>query len=589
MSRIGVEDVSDTIDKEIQNDLPEDKEWIHALATDDEETLRRIIEKISGDAPQSTLLNKCLDLRPKRKGIQGPKRQITTTTYSPDTPWSLAAMLNSRKAMNILMEYGADCLQITSHGNNMLHVLVAFASTGGDDGEELAISTTGYIKDLIGDDLYCQLLRAENNDGLRPLELASHLGTFGLFMYFFETPGIYITREEDHILYKLQFFDITEYVTGPRYLRSPLFGFNLVEEDKLSSKYISDAYLKDPICNWISVIKKVNIPYIIMWCVIRILYIVVFLACDPVFDDICDYTGGCPDTTILGVNANLAMYIVATVMSVFMVGGDIFDFIHWLYQEPRWRYRHVYGPKSISMHHVFYRLSQYSVALIIAVSCVVTLACHFTNRSPYPAMDIAVIFAVLCFVWSMLYFVQLVPVFGNYVIGVQRMLKDFINFAFLLIIFFFNYGIAFFKLLRTNENMKDFNKMPQSFYSTFRAMLNMVEFFNPDGEVGFAVYIVHVCFVFMVAILLVNFLIATMSSSYEHVMTHRYVLYKMHCLSVSLTVDQRFQRILIPFRNYLRRRLFVYDNDHYYVTRTVNLAVNNPDCTESVHLSNTEA
>ena len=584
MNRVGVGIIADTLNKEFENENHEDKGWIRALVTDNENEMRRLITEISSESRRNTLLDTRLNLRPERMGIQSPKRQITTTAYSPDTPWCLAAMLNSRKAMKVLMEYGADCLQSTSHGNNMLHVLVAFASTGGDDGEELAITTTVYIKDLVGDDVYCQLLQAENNDGLKPLELASHLGAFGLFLYLFETPGVYITREEDHILYKLQYFDISEYVTGPRYLKSPLYGFKFAEEHKIASKYARDAFLKDPICNWISVIERVNMPYIIMWCVLRIVYVMVFLACDPTIADFCDNKDGCPDTAKLDVNTNLVLYIVATVMSVFMVFGDIFDFIRWVYHQPPWLFKHVYGPKSVGMHHVFYRISHYSVSLIVAVSCVATLVCHFTNRSPYPVMDIAVIFAVLCFVWSILYFIQLVPMFGNYVIAMQRMLKDFVNFAFLLIIFFFTYTIAFFKLLRTNEIIKDFKKMPQSFYSTFRVMLNMVEFFNPDEEVGFAVYVVHVCFVFMVAILLLNFLIATMSSSYDHVMAHRDILFKLQSLAVSLTVDQRFERVLVPFRNYLRRRLFVYDNGRYYVTRTVDLVVNSHSCTESANL-----
>ena len=85
------------------------------------------------------------------------------------------------------------------NGNN-LHVLVTIAATCGDDGEEIAISTNGYIKNLVGNELCCKLLQAENDDWLRPPKLARHLRRFGFFMYLFETPGIYITREEDHVL-----------------------------------------------------------------------------------------------------------------------------------------------------------------------------------------------------------------------------------------------------------------------------------------------------------------------------------------------------------------------------------------------------
>ena len=91
-----------------------------------------------------------------------------------------------------------------------------------------------------------------------------------------------------------------------------------------------------------------------MWCVLRILYVMVFLACDPTIADFCDNKDGCPDTAKLDVNTNLILYIVATVMSVFMFFGDIFDFIRWVYHQPPWLYKHVYGPKYVSMHHVFF-------------------------------------------------------------------------------------------------------------------------------------------------------------------------------------------------------------------------------------------
>ena len=578
MTRIGVED-STTFAMDTINGHPEDEEWIRAIVTDNDDQVRRIIEEMPNESGSGKNLNNLLHLKSQGKDCYGSKKQICATSYSPDTPLCLSAMFNSHKAMEILVEYGADCLQKTSNGNNMLHILVAFASINGEEGEERTISTAEYIKNLVGDELYRQLLQAENDDGLRPLELACHLGTFGLFMYFFETPVLYIIREEDHVLHKIQYFDITEYVSGPRYLKSPIYGLTYAEEENINSNYLKDACLKDPICSWISIVLHTNLPFIVWWFINRLLYIMLFLACDPVVQDVCDNNGNCPRGTIFSVNVNLGMYYALLLMSVFMVVGDIIDFVHWLSFHPRWLYRKVYGPKTISMHHVFYRLSHFSAVLVAAISSAVTLGCHYENISPYPAMEIAVVFAVWSFVWSVLYFIQLLPMVGFYVMSVQRMLKDFINFAFLLFVFFFTYTIAFYKLLRTNETVKDFNKMPQSFYNTFRVMLNMVEFFYPDAEVGFAVYVVHVSYVFMIAILLLNFLIATMSSSYELVMSNREVLFKMHRLSVSVTVDQRFPRLLAPIRNYLRRSLFVYENDRYYVTRAIELPANSDGST----------
>ena len=573
MTEVGIVDSLDTITMDT-DDVHLVEEWIRALACDDEELIRSTIEYIPVEYRPNKLLNKPLRFESLSKKCHDSAKQISATKYSPDIPLCLAAIYNSRKAIRTLVGYGENCLQKTSYGNNMLHVLVAFASTGGDDGEDLVLSTIEYIKDFVGDEVYCELLKAENNDGLRPLELACHLGTFGIFMYFFKAPGLYITREEDHILYKLQYFDITDYVAGPRYLKSPIYAMTYVEEGRIASKYTKDAYLKDPVCSWISAILCINLPYIVWWFIYRVLYIILFLACDPIIKDDCDDNDECQRRTQLSVTDNLGMYFAIFMMSALMFIYDIIDFVYWLIFHPSWLSQKVYGSKPMNMHHVFYRLSHFIAVFVATISSAVALACHFENISPYPAMELAVIIGVWSFVWSVLYFIQLIPMLGYYVMSIQRMLKDFMNFAFMLIFFFFTYTVAFYKLLRTNETVKDFHKIPESLYSVFRVMLNMVEFFNPDAEVGFAVYVVHMLFVFMVAILLVNFLIATMSSSYDLVMSSREVLFKIQRLSVSVTVDQRFPRLLGPLRDYLRRRLFVYENDRYYITRMTELPAN---------------
>ena len=582
MAQLRIEGPSDSVAMETKNVHSGDEEWIRALVFDDEELIRRIIEDTPSESRPSKLLNNLLDLKALNKDCHGSAKRICNTSYSPDIPLCLSAIYNSRRAIAILAEYGANYLQKTSYGNNMLHTLVAFASTGGDDGEEVALSTIKYLKDLLGDKLYWQLLEAENNDGLRPLELACHLGTFGISMYFFETPGLYITHEEDHILYKMQYFDITDYVSGPRYLKSPIYAMTYIDEDKLASRYSKDAYLNDPISSWISTLLRINMPCIVLWFIYRVLYIMLFLTCDSLIQDDCNDNGKCRRRTKLSVNVNLGMYFAIFVMSALMIICDIIDFVHWLCFHPRWLNKNVYGTKPINMHHLFYRLSHFSAVLIATVSSAVALACHFENISPYPAMEIAVIIGVWSFVWSVLYFIQLIPMLGYYVMSIQRMLKDFMNFALMLMFFFFTYTIAFYKLLRTNETVKDFHKIPESIYSVFRLMLNMVDLFNPDAEVGFAVYVVHISFVFMVAILLVNFLIATMTSSYDLVMSSREVLFKIQRLSVSVTVDQRFPRLLTPFRDYMRRRLFVYENGRYYISRMIVLPANPNKWTERI-------
>ena len=567
MTRVDVISPADTILQDYSK-----HEWIRAIIHDDNDMVRSMIKRSSIDSQFSDLSNLQLQLEKH----SGHVNHISNTAYSPETSWSLAAMFNSRKVMRVLSEYGVTCLQSTSTGNNMLHVLVAFASTGGEFQEEQALTTTAYIKELVGDDDYGKLLLAENQDGLRPLELACHLDTFGLFMYFFETPGIYITQEDDHILYKQQFFDVTEYVTGARYLESPIYSMTYMDESKLTNKYVKDAYLNEPMRSWSSIVMRVNLPCLFIWGLLRFVYIILFLVCDLNLSDACDVNETCSGNSLFSTGVNLSMHWVALAASIFIILGDFFDFVYWLFYHPRWLYKHVYGRKPLNSHYIFYRLVHFSTVFVAVIAITITLMNYYTNTDVSHAVNIGVLAGVFGIVWSVLYFMQIVPIFGHYVMALQRVLKDYINFFFLLFVFFSTYAVGLYKLLGKSENLKDFNDLPSSLYSTFRVMLNMVEFYDPNGHISFIAHMVHISFVFMVPILLINFLIATLSSSYEHVMCYREVLFRMQCLSVSVTADQMFVRLLAPFRKYMRQQLFVNENGRYYVTRIIPQPVN-PD------------
>ena len=109
-------------------------------------------------------------------------------------------------------------------------------------------------------------------------------------------------------------------------------------------------------------------------------------------------------------------------------------------------------------------------------------------------------------------------------------------------------------------------------------MFNILVFYYPNSQIGFVTCIVHVTFVFMVTILLINFLIAILCSSYDHMMRYREVLFQMQCFSVSVAIDQMFVRLLAPFSKFLRRRLFVHENGRYYVTRVVAVTTDQTKC-----------
>ena len=79
-------------------------------------------------------------------------------------------------------------------------------------------------------------------------------------------------------------------------------------------------------------------------------------------------------------------------------------------------------------------------------------------------------------------------------------------------------------------------------------MLNIVSFFVIK-DLSPGVLVLHIPFVVMIIILLFNFLITSLSSSYEHVMTYRDIFIQLQIIAVTMTADYRFRKMFPSLRN----------------------------------------
>ena len=202
---------------------------------------------------------------------------LIASAYIPDNAWCFAAVLDARRVMKTMREFGVRLSESNSHRNNALHCIIARASIEADEYELKSISTIYFIKRLATQKEYTELLLAENDDGLRPLELASHLGTFSLFQFIFETSELYVSRIRDFTLFSVMYFDITDYIIGRRMLKSPPFTILLLDQNSMNHKSLPDVLFKDPMKTWIAAIDYSNRPYIIVFAFLRIIYIFNFL------------------------------------------------------------------------------------------------------------------------------------------------------------------------------------------------------------------------------------------------------------------------------------------------------------------------
>ena len=448
--------------------------------------------------------------------------------------------------------------------------MIARASIGPENEEKEDTHFLHFIKSIVGNDTYSQLLHTENSEGLRPLELAAHLGTFWIFASLFETPDIYMT-EIDYDMYRVQYFDITEYIIGRRVNKSPVKAMLHLEETKLTLKSTQTVFLQDPIRCWFDAVLYANIPFILLWFLLRLLMVVssILIGAQGF------YVYVCPHATINTTEScyewrnfknYIPGYIVPTsiILFVFPISllDDIVNCIWYTCCSPAWLYRNVSGRKITSVRYKFYVIIHF---VCVCVYTIQTILAEFLRYT----FDITYVVLAFGFVWSFLFFLQLLPIIGKYVVATQRMISVFAEFSLLFGVFYLSYAFALHDLLPLAYGA-DFADIRLAMYNTFLVMQNMFSFkTNREYSSATILQLMHITFVLMVPILSLNFLIALLASAYTYVNENLQVLMTIQRLSVAMAVEERLARCLAPIRNHLRRKYLVYEDGHVYVTRTI--------------------
>ena len=207
-----------------------------------------------------------------------PQCHLSESVYVPDNAWCLAALCDAREVLQCMREFGVPIWEVNSHANTFLHCIIAWASTDTDELESTFISTIMFVKTLATKNEYRQVLLLENGDGLRPLELASHLGTYTLFQFLFESNELYVSKIREFSLFSVLYFDITDYILGSRMQKSPPYTMVLMDKTKLNHKSLHDVFLNDPMKSWFAAVNYSNRPYFIILAFLRIIYILSFIS-----------------------------------------------------------------------------------------------------------------------------------------------------------------------------------------------------------------------------------------------------------------------------------------------------------------------
>ena len=514
------------------------------------------------------------------------QRPLIDSAYIPDNAWCMAAVFGAHHVLQVMREFGVRLSETNSHKNNSLHCIIALASIETEGFEIESISTVSFIKSLATNREYTELLLAENGDGLRPLELASHLGTFSLFQFLFETSEHYVSRKKELSFFTVLYFDITDYIIGSRILKSPPFTMALLDQNNMNHTSLHDVYFTDPMKTWIAAIQFSNRPYIIVFAFLRITYIFNFLmslhftktrilSSNPskhssIHQEISG-NRSVPISTATNRDQGLEniVLLVSLMFSIIYSTGALLINTAYLIivvcnnRNMSWKTKKVSGDKELVVYKWFYMSANWIILIGILVLSqdVMRLRYSDQNHKAFSAnyIDGVVTIAVCVCTWDVMYYLQLIPGLNLYTIAVQRMLTDFISFGVIFGLFFLSYVFGFHVLF---DDAKTFSV---SLYRTFKIMYGI---FN-HADTNYTQHFLHVAFIFMVVYLLLNILIAIFSSSFEWVYKHRRIILTVQSLSVYLIMEPVMARLMSRFHNYLREKYLVFENDRVYVTKIV--------------------
>ena len=444
-------------------------------------------------------------------------------------------------------------------------------------------------------DIIIRLLKSVNDDKLRPLECAANNGVLSLFQAFLLTPGIYMIREEDRGIATYQWIDVTEYEefgVGNRRSCSPLVCLTLLDKDRLKSSYTTSFFNEPIFLKWTENKIKCGVIPGLLNLTIRCILIGVYLVIDYDIGELessIHFSNSNYSTITNGNNShNLTDSIVCTSFSdiklqpftknalrstLLTVASCTFLFDTFEYIT-NYRPRHTRLFRSINkryknvfLQYFFYRRAHSTVNAMICLQVMAALWGYSPNSD---FIGYTRIISRTFLWWSILYFIQLIPGTDYFVVSIQSMIGILTQFCVIYIFFLFGYMQLF--TITINFNLRQgcvsqFSDMYTATYSTFLAMVNMLDFTQFDIINPFSIYIVHIIYVLVAGILLLNFLVAIMSDQIAETRKYKNVILPIQKLSIVLAMERQLKYLGRWYYSWIQRRVYTVYNERLCIVR----------------------
>ena len=545
------------------------EDWLNAAMENNVEAVRSLLGRSNEDAKHLLLEGwLCDDTFWARWPCKEAESQKIMTVHR---PLSLAAVCGSCDVIQELYIAGIDMFQADKLGNNVIHVLIIHANRN-QEREMMYLDVFVKIKSLMSKESFNRMLVTENLCGTTPLELAAHFQTFRLMNAILTTPGVYLKEQAKCGTLCIDSFDVTDYESDTEcrpWMNSPMVLLLFLRSEKLNDEFTTKFMTSGLIARWVNIRKNIYFPFIVFWAAIRLFSISLafFPAAlgEPSDTHITTCGAYIPVPESVNTVAILALIMLTTVALLY----DLYDMVRVYRLNKEWMeiYTPMKGHKVV--HYIFYRVVEAILNMVLLAMCLNKIVWHHWGYylPTYPVQMLFVIM-VSCSVWSLLFFAQLIPVVGIYVMATQRMLHSLAKFGLVILIFILPFGFIFPKFISQNDDgtcPEEFNSIISSFYTSFTVILNMVDFRSFDAPSKESLWLVHVLYMTFIAVLLLNFLIAIFSDTFKDIADNPEVVCTIQWLSIMASIDFRLPRCMRPIVEKMKRRHFFYEENRIII------------------------
>lgn len=581
-NRIFHEKMAEEISKELFN------QWVECIQEDDSESMENIIGS-SDPNIRKILLHGNLK-----------KWQLHPCGHSNDcncysfyirdgqvSSLNIAVILRAKRITKVLIDQGVDIQSQDSYGYNIIHNLVSIALCRNSQSEY--VTFYNWLSNVIKPKDFRELLSQTDLSGFLPLELAAELGLYEFFMTIMNTKHVYLYKEESRWLMRYRWFDVTDYEhpDSSRRLMSPLNIISYVPPSALSQydtkRFLSSQIIEKWFANKFQAVKRALI-FFLGFHVLRMLLIAQFsfssFTRQALFPGTCKHTSPNSNSNstyceyqdcqnnIFSLNIEIALTFVLLIVcltSGVLTASYIFSLLFSRRRKSKQSKVHRFRAPLL-----FYPWIEVFLNSLMIIKVIGTFVAYYQSVIiPAPLIHGFDIIFTFLMIWSIFYWIQLSPI-GHFVVMVQHMLKDLLNFTAVFLVFQTSFAACFFMNLTNyatecDKGVPGFSRLTGAVFSIYQVMVNTLTLGEYEVDKFYVLNMLHIVYVVLVPILLLNLLIATFSESVARLSPFKEDIIVIHKHLVAIHGDYFLSKYFSSFYIHRLEKVFAHENGRFYL------------------------